>query len=133
MNVKNGELAGMITSLNSLKDLKLDGDISLAVVKLKKALTGFLDDLNQAEKSIIESFCQKDESGTPVSGVKEENGAQFVSYQFDSEETSKKCLIELNNVRSQSVTLPIITSIIENRISLIKCSPEQMEGLLLLI
>lgn len=131
MKTKNYQIEGFLESLQTLKKISFDGDISLAVVRLKKSLYDRLILTQEAEKNVIESFCLKDETGRPKTEMIDDNGVYRLSYSFDSPDTSKKCMEELSKIKNEEFELDN-GAILPQRISSIKCSPEQMEALLLL-
>ena len=131
MKIKNSEIGKMLMSMDNLKGLSLEGDITLAAVRLKKQLIQRNSEIEEAKESVIKNYCLKDILGSPIKSIKEQGGQQYALFSFENDEQSALCAGELNKINEEETDISDY-GIHMDRIIKIKCSVEQMEVLLLL-
>jgi hypothetical protein len=131
MKIKNAKLGDAIANFECLRGLILDGDIALEAVKMKKALKDKFEEVEEAKKNVIEGLAEKGEDGKPKITVVEEGRHKFVNYSFGSSEVQAKCGEELAKIEAAESEIPNGT-ILSGRITMIKCTTEQLEALIML-
>lgn len=132
MQIKNSELQSTLTKFESLKGYPLDGDITLALIQLKKKLNSSVSVTEEAIKSTKESFALKNEDGSPNILIKTaDDGKQYYFYQFESPAKELECQKQLDII-NDGLTIIDDMSIAKERLLTLKLTEEQMESLLLL-
>jgi hypothetical protein len=61
--MKNNQLLPYLEAIETIKDLKLGGKISLAIIKNKKKLIAAHDDIEALRVQLCEQYADKDEEG----------------------------------------------------------------------
>lgn len=64
--MKNFEVQVLLSGLQQVKEVKLPGKISLAIIKNINKLADCQKNLEEVRKKLIEQYCEKDENGQPI-------------------------------------------------------------------
>lgn len=136
--IKNKELEEILTNASHLGTYPMPGDLTLAVIEVRKRLKMAFETYTDACKQIGEARCEKDKDGTPLTVFqKDDQGNDLFDYpkklKFKDYASEKAALEELKKMGEQEVEIEVKEFDGRTIEELKNITPIQMEAIITLV
>lgn len=138
MKIRNSEFKFRINASSILKNLQLEGLLTLSLIQNKKQMVEMDKNYAEAYTEILNSRCKKDKQGNPILQYqKDQEGNDILDkpqeYSFINEEQKRDATNEFKNLSQTEVELKLATISSHSLAKISQITPEQMEALLLMV